>query len=172
MIILLVRHAEDKNDLLTKRGIKQCESMIDYDEQYIFSKIYTSPTKRCLDTARALNKKFDVDIQIEEGLTERDQLERKPETEKEKLWYDNYLNPGFDNEKPEGCKNYLDRNFAVFKKIISEHFDKNENAIIVAHSGTSYALSAYVNGVKDGEDIKWIRIGNCSKIYYEINEKV
>lgn len=172
MIVLFIRHADDLNDKLTKRGKKQCEIMIDYDEQYKFSKIYTSPTKRCVDTAKALNKKFNIDVVIDKDLTERDQLGKAPETELEKLWYDNYLNPNFESEKPEGCKNYLDRNFRAFKRIINNHFDKNENAIIVAHSGTIYALSAFINGINSKDNIKWIRVGNCSKVYFDINEKV
>ena len=173
MIVMFVRHADAKNDKLTELGKKQCDFLFEYDEEYDFAKIYTSPAKRCIDTANALNKKFNLEIEVEKNLKERDQLENnEPKTEQEQLWYDNYLNPEFENKKPEGCKNYLERTFKAYRKIINNHFDKNENAIIVAHSGTIYTLDAFVNGITKGKDIKWLRIGNCSRVYYEIKEKV
>lgn len=173
MIIMFVRHAEDINDKLTKRGKKQCEVMIDYDEEYSFAKIYSSPAMRCVETARELNKKFNVEIEIDNDLVEREKLDGiLPKNKKEQEWYDNYLNPEFSCKKPEGCKEYLERAFRSFKKIINNHFDKKENVIIVAHSGTTYALSAFVHGIHKNEDIKWVRVGNCAKIYFEINEKV
>ena len=173
MIVMFVRHADAKNDKLTKLGKRQCELMCEYEEEYKFAKIYSSPAQRCIDTAKALDKKFNIGIEVENLLKERDQLENDvPKTEQEQLWYDNYLNPEFENDYPEGCKNYLERTFKAYRKIINEHFDKNENAIIVAHSGTTYTLAAFIHGITKGKDIKWIRIGNCSRIYYEIKEKV
>ena len=173
MIIMFVRHAEDVDDKLTKRGLKQCEMMIDYDEEYKFAKIYSSPAKRCVDTANYLNKKFNVEVEVDKDLVEREKLSGiLPKDENEQNWYDNYLNPEYSGKDPEGCKEFLDRTFRCYKKIINNHFDKNENAIIVAHSGTTYSLAAFIHGIKKGEDIKWVRVGNCSKIYFEVNEKV
>ncbi len=172
MIIMFVRHADAKNDTITDRGNRELSRIVDYDEEYEFSKMYCSPLNRCVKTAERLNEKFNLKIQIEKDLKEREQLESSPKTKDEKLWYDNYLNPEFENINPEGCKNYLKRSFKVFDKIINENFDENKNAIIVAHSGTAYALLAYVNGISKGKNIKWMRVGNCSKLYFEINEKV
>ena len=170
---MFVRHAEDVNDKFTRRGLKQCKLMIDYDEEYKFSKIYTSPAKRCVETAKALNEKFNVEIEIDNDIIERDKLDDiLPKDKKEQEWYDNYLNPNFSCDKPEGCKEYLERTFRCFRRIINNHFDKNENAIIVGHSGTTYALAAFIHGIKKNEDIKWVRVSNCAKIYFEINEKV
>lgn len=173
MIIMFVRHAEDLKDELTARGKKQCETMIDYNEEYSFAKIYSSPAKRCVDTANALNKKFNLEIEIDKDIVERESLPgNSPKNKKEQEWYDNYLNPKYSNKNPEGCKEYLERTFRCFRKIINAHFDKNENAIIVAHSVTTYALCAFINGIRPNENIKWIRVGNCAKLYFEINEKV
>lgn len=173
MVIMFVRHADDVNDVITERGRKRCELMIDYEEQFEFAKIYSSPAKRCVETAKELTKKFDVEIEIDNDLIEREKLiGRVPKNEKEQAWYDNYLNPKFSFKNPEGCKEFIDRTFRCFRKIVNNHFDKNENAIIVAHSGTTYALNAFVSGIRKGEDIKWMRVGNCAKLYFEINEKV
>lgn len=173
MVVMFVRHAEDVNDVLTMRGKKQCEMMIDYDEAYSFSKIYTSPAKRCVDTAKSLNKKFNLEIVVEERLIERQKLANNvPQNKEEQEWYDNYLNPEFSYKNPEGCKEYLQRVFGCLNDIIDKHSKNNENVIIVAHSGTMYALSAYVHGIKKGEDIKWVRVSNCAKIYFEFDKKV
>ena len=173
MVVMFVRHAEDVNDVLTKRGKKQCEMMIDYDETYSFSKIYTSPAKRCVDTAKELNKKFNLEIVVEDRLIERQKLANNvPQNKEEQEWYDNYLNPEFSYKNPEGCKEYLQRVFECLNDIIDKHSKNNENVIIVAHSGTMYALSAYVHGIKQGEDIKWVRVSNCAKIYFEFDKKV
>lgn len=112
-------------------------------------------------------------MDIVEGLRERQLLENgKPQNEKEQKWYDNYMNPMFSCSDPEGCKEYLTRNFVEFKNIIDNHFDHNENVVIVAHSGTFYCLMAYLNGIKRGKNINWYRLGTADKVYFEINEKV
>lgn len=173
MIIMFVRHADAENDKLTEFGKRQCEHLYEYKEEFVFSKIYSSPAKRCVDTAKVLSLKFNIEVVVDDMLKEREQLKSGvPKTKNEKLWYDNYLNPNFESKNPEGCKNYLERIFNVLNKIIKKHIAKNENVAIVAHSVTNYAISAFVNGLKKDEDIKWIRVGNCSQIYYEIIERV
>ena len=96
----------------------------------------------------------------------------KPQNEKEQEWYDNYMNPMFSFDSPEGCKEFLTRNFVEFKRIINHHFERNENAIIVAHSGTFYCLMAFINGIQKNKNINWYRLGTGNKVYFEINEKV
>lgn len=172
MIIMYVRHADDKNDVLTELGKQQCEMLEKYEEEYKFTKIYSSPAKRCVDTAKALSKKFGIPVEIRKDLNERETLNGDPKTKKEQLWFDNYLNPEFSSKKPEGCKEYFGRIFSEIDGMINEHFDKEENVIIVAHSGTSYAISSYFYGVQKGKDVPWMRVGNCSRIYFEVNKKV
>ena len=113
------------------------------------------------------------DIIKVEGIGERELLKTKePQTEQEKLWYDNYLNPMFSNEEPEGCKEFLARNFIEFNRIIDEHIDKDENVIIVAHSGTFYALMAYINGIQKNQDLIWYRLNNCAQVIVEIKSRI
>ena len=140
--------------------------MIDYEEQFEFAKIYCSPANRCLKTARPFQVKRKIQLEIVEGLKERELLKtEKPQNEVEQEWYDNYLNPMHSNESPEGCKEYLARNFIEFKRIIENH-----NAIVVAHSGTFYTLMAYVNGLQKNKNINWYRIGSGDRVYFEINK--
>lgn len=167
MIILFVRHGEAKDDKLTNLGLEQCKLMATQDEDYKFSKIYCSSVSRCKETAKFLAEKYSLEITYLENLKDRELLECVPQTDDEQEWYDNYLNKNYSHKKPEGCKEFLQRNFNEFEKIIKTHLEKNENVIIVAHSCTFYALQEFFN--KNEEDaIKYYRLGNCSKVYFEI----
>lgn len=173
MIIMFVRHGDAKNDKLTKIGKKECKLAVKNKEKINFSKIYCSVTPRCVKTARYFQLKYKLPLVVLDGLRERELLPNaEPQNEKEKEWFDNYMNPFYSSKEPEGCKEFLTRNFIEFKKIIDEHIDKNENVILVAHSGTLYSLMAYINGIKKNGNINWMRAGNCSKIYFEVLERI
>lgn len=173
MILLFVRHGESRKDKLTRFGKLQCRMAIKQKEKVVFDKIYSSPANRCVQTARYFQKKYKLQAEICENFRERELLPNNlPTNEKEQEWYDNYMNPTYSSTNPEGCKEFLTRSFIEFKRIINDAIDKNQNTIIVAHSGTLYALSAFINGITKNKNINWLRAGNCSKIYFEINEKV
>ena len=167
MILMFVRHGEAKNDELTELGKKQCELMIQQNEDYQFSKIYCSTTNRCKETADYYKRKLGLDIEYLDKLKDRELLGHDPENADEQLWYDNYLNKSFSHKNPEGCADFLKRNFEIFGKIIASHKDKNENVILVAHSCTFYAIEEYFNHCTDDE-INYYRLANCSRVYFEI----
>ncbi len=172
MVIMFVRHGESKNDKLTKKGKIQCKLASNEKEKLNYAGIYSSSANRCVSTARYFQNRFKTHLTILNGLNERELLPNKtPQTDDEQEWYENYLNPMYSSTKPEGCKEFLARNFIEFKKIIETHFDKNENVVIVGHSCTFYALLAYLFGIQRGKDILWSRVSNCSKVYFEILEK-
>ena len=170
MLILFIRHAEAKNDKLTSFGLKQCELLSNQTEDYEFFKIYSSPAYRCKKTAEYYNENKHLKLEIDERLNERETLENSPQNEFEKLWYDNYMNPKFSSKQPEGCKELLDRVYDFLDEKISFHKQKNENFVVVSHSGIFYAFMSYFNREKTG-DINWYKIGNASKVYFEIKNK-
>lgn len=173
MILMFVRHAEAVSDKITKHGKKQIVLAAQEEERFEFAKIYTTPANRCKETAAVFQAKFDIPLDVVDGLRERELLTtKKPQNAVEQEWYDNYLNPLYSSKNPEGCKEFLERNFTQFKRIINEHLDRNENIVLVAHSCTFYALMAFVNGIYKNKKINWYRIGTCGKVYFEINEKV
>ena len=167
MVIMYVRHGDSVDDKLTRLGESQCELMVAETEKYEFSKIYCSVTNRCKMTAKYLSEKYNLETEYVEGVRDRGLLNRDPETNEERLWYDNYLNKNFSSKKPEGCKEFLERNFKEFDKIIKNHKKKNENVILVAHSSTFYALQEYLNKSL-GDEIKYYRVSNCARVYFEI----
>ena len=167
MILMFVRHGESINDELTELGKKQCEIMTLSDDEYKFSKIYCSEANRCKQTAKYLGEKYCLEIEILKDVKDRELLNHVPENQDEKIWYDNYLNRTFSHKNPEGCKEFLERNFHGFDNIINAHKERNENVILVAHSCTFYALQEYFNHSQEDE-IKYYRLSNCSKVYFEI----
>lgn len=168
MILMLIRHAEQENDKLTKLGKLQCKLALKDGEKVKFSKIYCSPANRCVETAKFFEKAYKIPVEICPELKERELLKNaNPQTKTEKDWYKNYLNPEFSSKNPEGCYEYLKRSFSLFDKLVKVHKPKNENVIIVAHSGTLYALSAFVHGIDKAKDITWMRMGACNKVYFE-----
>ena len=168
MIIMYVRHADASGDKLTELGLEQCKLMAMQNDGFEFSKIYSSPMKRCEDTSRFLADKYNLKIEICDELGERKVLNGLPNTDDEKEWFSNYLNPNYSHENPEGCKEFLDRTSKVLDGIIKEHKDKNENVIISAHSCTLYAIMAYFNK-QNTDKINWYRVSNCAKVFFEIN---
>ena len=168
MIIEFIRHAEAKGDKLSKFGKKQAKLLSKQKDDFEFVKIYSSPLNRCLQTANILAKAKKLPVVADERIKERETLEDKPKTKEEQVWYDNYLNPKYSSFNPEGCKELLERVYSFLNEKIFEHYQKNENIIIVSHSGIFYAVMAYFNKNKQG-NINWYKLGNCSKIYFEIN---
>ena len=168
MIIMYVRHADASGDKLTELGLEQCKLMAMQNDGFEFSKIYSSPMKRCEDTSRFLADKYNLKIEICDELGERKVLNGLPNTDDEKEWFSNYLNPNYSHETPEGCKEFLARTSKVLDRIIKEHKDKNENVIISAHSCTLYAIMAYFNK-QNTDKINWYRVSNCAKVFFEIN---
>lgn len=167
MVIMFVRHGDAIDDKLTKLGKKQCELMVSQDENYAFSKIYCSVQNRCKETADYLKKKYGLTVEYSSKIIDRETLNHEPKTADEQEWYDNYLNKNYSHQKPEGCYEFLKRNFEEFDKIIKNHKERNENVILVAHSCTFYAIQEYFNKCSSHE-INYYRLGNCSKVYFEI----
>ena len=167
MIIMFVRHAEAIKDEITTLGKKQCELMCEQNEDYKFTKIYCSSVKRCKETAKYLQEKYNLEIEYLNNIRDRETLEKEPVNQSERDWYNNYLNKTFSHSNPEGCKEFLQRNFAEFDKIISMHKNANENIILVAHSCTFYALQEYLNPSED-DNLNYCRLANCSKVYFEV----
>lgn len=168
MVLMFVRHGEAVDDKLTEFGKRQCELMIDGEEGYKFSKIYCSIANRCRETAEFFSRKFNLDVEVLTGVIDREQLKNKPQSEAEQEWYDNYLNKNYSHKKPEGCKEFLERNFLEFNKIVKNHKGKNENVILVAHSCTFYAIQEFFKPSESG-NINYYKLSNCSKVYFEIN---
>jgi bisphosphoglycerate-dependent phosphoglycerate mutase len=111
-----------------------------------------------------------VKIEIIDELNERFNL-KNPSSQEEIELNENYLNYNYKSKIDlPTCKEFIDRNFIAFKKILN-NVNETDTILIVAHSCTLYALNAFICGIPNDGYIKWIRSGNCSKICYELMEK-
>jgi broad specificity phosphatase PhoE len=102
MILMFVRHGESVNDELTEFGKRQCELMVESDENYEFSKLYCSIMKRCKQTAFYLSEKYKLETEYVSGIKDRELLKGDPLSDDEKEWYDNYLNKNYSHKNQEG----------------------------------------------------------------------
>ncbi len=170
MKICFVRHGDNINDKLTRLG-KQQAKLVCNDLCYEnISKIYCSPMQRTMDTAKIIAKHLKLkNIEICSEITERQQPKNQTVEDPEIIKYNaNYLNYTFSNKNPEGCKEFCERIFKFLDRIIAEHKLKNENIVIVGHSSMAYVLNAYFTGLPKDNNLVWIRLGNCSKLCYEV----
>ena len=159
MRIILVRHGEHKGDKLTFLGKKQIRTLKKQLKYYNFEKVYCSPTDRCLQSAQILAGK--KEIIVREGLNERFQLDHRPATEDEQAWWKHYMDPNFTSPVGETLKEFLKRNYEVFKDIEKENCD----ILVVAHSATTYALSSYLLKT---QSVIWTRLGYGNMLCFEV----
>lgn len=172
MKLLLIRHGQtDWNtegkiqgscDIeLNDAGIMQAEELsgkILYNK-YKFSKIFTSPQKRAVQTAEILSKATNVDyVSVEgleeinlgewEGLSWTEVRERYPTEFKD--WYINrrYTKP----PKGESYQEMLQRVLASIHKIILEETD---DVAIVTHSAVIMCLQCFLTNTPFEEMIKF-----------------
>lgn len=157
---------------LTLVGTFETLSSIRYICDENIKKIYCSPCIRTLQTARIASKKLGVEIEIVDDLRERVIVNPHDiKTEEDRIFYENYLNLNYQGEGREVCRQYFDRNFAVFSKIIKEHEERDENILIVAHSSTLYALSAFFFGLPEDGKVVWMQCSNSSVIKFDTKNK-
>ncbi len=170
MRICFVRHGDNINDKLTKLGKLQAKLVCNDLAYENICKIYVSPKQRTLDTAKIIAKHLKIDdIEICEDITERQQLRNLSAKDPEIVKYnENYLTYTYSNQNPEGCKEFVDRIFKFLDRVIATHKNSNENILIVGHSSMAYVLNAYFTGLPKNEKLVWIRVGNCSKLCYEV----
>lgn len=170
-----MRHGEDKKkagvnieDLgLTRRGIRDVKKSCKYYLRYDIKSIYCSPAVRTVQTANILAKYLKVPVTVLDDLNERFRINHKPNTTEEKEWWADFLTYNNTQRKHETCKTFFDRYFKALDEIKACHDEADENVIIVGHSASLYAISAYFHGIpKDGK-VVWMQCGTCSRINFE-----
>ena len=165
MRIIFVRHGDYKGKKLTRLGRKQAKLVCNDLSYENIGKIYCSPCPRARETAEILAKRLKLGgVEVSSELDERKALKGAPTNFEEQEYADNYLNPNFSKDHPEGLKNFLERTSAFLDRVTKQDY---ESVLIVGHSSFAYALLTYFTGIKSNKDIVWMRIGNCSKICFD-----
>ena len=173
MRICFIRHGDNVDDKLTRLGKLQAKLVCNDLFYEDISCIYTSPKQRTLQTAKIIAKKLKIsNITIASQITERSQPTKTNLSTQELAEFNQrYLDYEFSRQNPEGCKEYIDRCFAFLEQIIKTHAPKNENVLIVGHSSFAYALNSFFTGIPKDNELVWMRVGNCSKLCYEVYKK-
>jgi len=166
MKLIYVRHGEVAipNGPLSERGKQQAEGVIDYIAPENPVKIYCSPQLRARQTAEIIAKGLNLEVEVMPEIDERLRVEL--EKDEELVVENNYFNYDYENSKIQTCRDFIEKNFKGFYKIMENHKEKNESVIIVAHSSTSYALATFVNGVPENRKIVWMQCSNCAVIKF------
>ena len=168
MKLVFVRHGNDKKGKLTLLGKKQAK-MVCHELVYEYiKKIYVSPMERTFKTAKIIQNKLGIkDIIIDGRLSEREPISLNLSRSIFDELNDNYLNPSHSNKSPEGCKEYVERIFSFLDEI--KNTNKDIAVLVVGHSSMLYVILAYIYGYNKGNQLNWARLGNCSKICFELN---
>lgn len=165
MIIYLVRHGEDENDVLTDLGKEQIEVLSKTLKQTKFDCIFSSPLERCKQTAKILKKKLGINqIIIDERLKERQYQKSSPKSQQEWELWNNYLNTNYKNQNFETCGDFFERVFLFLNHLKTQKKDK---VLVVGHSALVYAFLSYFYGIKNGFAI-WNGLTNSSCIMFEL----
>ena len=165
-----MRHAQDKADKLTRYGRKQAKNIVKELYYENIDVIYTSPMGRTVSTAKIIARGLNIEhINIDERITERDTNVSCLSPVELDTYNNNYLNPHYSHVNPEGCKEFVDR-IANFLDDIIHNNDVSSNILVVGHSSMSYIMYAYFAGTHR-DKIVWTRLGNASKIAFDVMEK-
>lgn len=162
-----------KDSPLTEEGIKRAEKLAKRLKSIDFDKIYSSPQKRALDTAKILNYK-DIEIVTLDELKElglgKWEGMRLPEVEKEypEEYYLYFNKPHL--YKPLGGETY-DELFLRVKSAL-EHIleQKDENVLIVSHGVTIKAIIALLKDMKIEDFVKMKVYTGTSLTVFEIDD--
>ena len=140
------RYQGSRDIELTRAGIRQAKLAAKYLSKVNFSKIYSSPLKRALDTAKILNKKSGPGVIIRDDLVEVDfgkweglkfhQISKKYHDDYYNWLDDPYTNPPTDGES---FARLSKRTTSEIGKIINENED-GANIAVVSHGGAILSL--------------------------------
>lgn len=167
--LIFIRHGECNYNTgkLTMKGSMQIKGALKYIKDEKVSAIYCSPRTRTLQSANILNAKLNVPLFIIKEINERQVLTPAEEFLYKDDYNNNYLNYDYENEKFETCKDFIDRSIIGIKKII-DSTKRNSTIVICAHSSTLYAINAFINGIPEDKQIKWLQCSNGAVIKFQI----
>lgn len=178
MKIFLVRHGETDWNLkgkiqgntdieLNKTGIKQAYELSNkmLEKNYKFSKIYSSPQKRALQTAKILSENTNIECIVVDKLKEMnlgkwEGLAWSEVRENYPLEYKEWFVKRRYTKTPNGesYEEMLERVLDSLYKIIN---DNSDNIVIVTHSAVIMSLQCYITNT-DFDKMTKFRTDNAS----------
>jgi len=181
---ILVRHGEtEANRLnifrgrldvkLNENGRKQAEEIAEALEQKKVKAIYSSPLSRALETAKAIGKKKNLNVNIAEGFNNINlgEWEGKPKEEVKEKYPEFWHQWVYDTEHVqvpggENLGNVRDRAFKALKELMEEN--KGETFILVSHRCVLKVLLSAVLDIHGKYFWKiYLDNGSYSKVEYD-----
>lgn len=191
MRLLLVRHGQSQanidgiiqgaDDPLTEVGRQQAHRAGQYlGERHEVTHLYASPLARARETAEIISTYLAPDLALEPGLAEIDAgiavgmtwdawSEANPDKvarmrTEERTIHDRW-------EGGESGKEFSDRVFAAYDRIVTSHLGTDDTVTVVSHGGPLAWIAARLHGDSlERWPFAWSRFTNCSITEIEIDE--
>ena len=172
MKLYFVRHGQtdastgdaiSHDDPLNQVGMGQARDVADLLKDVHFDAIISSPLRRALQTADAINEHQGLLITVDKHWRERD-LEKYMSLEE---WNESF---DFDNnslqEGVESLTNFFHRVFEALDALKNNYDSKT--VLIASHGGVHHAVYAYANKIPLQGNIRISRMSYCEHRIYEI----
>ncbi|MCJ8006031.1 histidine phosphatase family protein [Lederbergia wuyishanensis] len=143
--IYVIRHCEAQGQppeaQLTDRGLEQALDLSEFFSNIQIDRIISSPYKRAVESIRPLSKRLNIEVEIDEKLTDRI-LSTKNLSD----WYEK-LRTTFDDieQKFEGGESSKDAMKRIVQVVEDVFSSKNKNTIIVTHGNLMSLLLKHFN---------------------------
>lgn len=171
MKIYFVRHGQtdastgdaiSHDDPLNQTGMSQAKEVAEQLEDVHFDAIISSPLRRALQTAEAINTHHGLLVTVDERWRERD-LNKYMSLE---AWNESF---DFANKAPEGVEplaHFFKRVYAAIDDLKQKYDSKT--VLVGSHGGVHHALYAYANKLPLEGNIRISRMAYCEYRIYEI----
>lgn len=148
---------------LNKEGRKQARITAKKLENIKFDKVYVSPLKRAIETAKIVTNNK-LELEIDNRIMERSF--GKLEGKKVILDYEERVEE-FGIETIES----LEKRIGSFLKDIFDKYKDSENILVVAHGGVAQIINKMLdknNANNNDKNFKEFRLKNAEYVYYDI----
>ena len=130
-------HSDDRTRPLTKEGIQDSTLVLETLKDKEIEAVYCSPYKRSVDTIKQVAEYYNLEIQTDERLRER---EKGVDGNNTGMFQKRWENHDYHEEGGESIGMVQSRNIEALKEILENNRDKN---IVIGTHGT--ALSSIMN---------------------------
>lgn len=151
-----------------KRGIQQAEETREILKNEKIDLILCSPLKRAMQTAEIINRGRNIEMIIDERISERDfgEFEGMINTEFDFNAFWSYKQ-NLKYNKAENIKDFFERIYSFLDSVKNEYVGKR--ILIVSHGGVSIPVKCYFDGVPDLETLLPLSLKNCEVAKYSYN---
>lgn len=164
-----IKKVQGKADIeLNENGIQQAEETREILKNEKIDLILCSPLKRAIQTAEIINRGRNIEMIIDERISERDfgEFEGMINTEFDFNAFWSYKQ-NLKYNKAENIRDFFKRIYSFLDSVKNEYVGKR--ILIVSHGGVSIPVKCYFDGVPDLETLLPLSLKNCEVAKYSYN---